>query len=267
MNIQHGGWYFDHEGGIRGPMVQSPLGPDTWCCGDGYVWDAVGEDINSPIGKPPVHLSRQLPFGVKGPCIKTCKGIIFNLIKSGPEAVTLQDIAIPLSRIQRWGGQYAAWVPEYSVAAHSLNCVRLGRYLGFSRPALLAILLHDAAEAYVGDLVKPLKTLCESYSVVEDRIQGVIADAAGCDFEKYAEDIRVVDNALLVLEKNTIINGGQDWVYTFEDQALRVIPRKFELLFYPRQRLGRAWRFLRGRWSGGCPVREFVKAYSELGGI
>ena len=264
MEIQKDGWYFDSTGQIRGPMLQTSHG---WNCGDGYFWDHLGMCIVFPVGSPEVNLARPLPFGVKGPCIKTSKGVIFNLLTSGPKDVRLQDIALPLSRIQRWGGQYMWEIPEYSVAAHSLNCLRLGRALLYPRAALLAILLHDAPEAYVGDLVKPLKTLCESYSVVENRIQGVIGEAAGCDFERYADEIKTVDHAILVLEKNTIIRGGREWVYTFEREALSVIPAGFELLFYPRSRLERIWRFVRGQWSGGCPVAEFSQAYTELGGL
>ena len=50
----------------------------------------------------------------------------------------------------------------------------------------LAALLHDAAEAYPGDMVKPLKVLMPEFSAVEDRVSALIAKTFGVSFRDYA---------------------------------------------------------------------------------
>ena len=65
-----------------------------------------------------------------------------------PEDICLEDIAFALSNISRFGGH----VPFLSVAEHSV------RVCMAAPPKLKkAALLHDAAEAYIGDIIWPLK--------------------------------------------------------------------------------------------------------------
>jgi len=69
-----------------------------------------------------------------------------------PDEVDLEDIAIALSNLCRFGGRCRQF---YSVAQHSLWVADQVKEL---RPELeLCALLHDAAEAYVGDVVSPIK--------------------------------------------------------------------------------------------------------------
>ena len=78
-------------------------------------------------------------------------GLVLDFTNPQPEMICLRDIVHVLSRISRWGGNIEA--VSYSVAQHSLvtaNACRLPQ----SRPYAL---LHDAAEAYIGDLPTPLK--------------------------------------------------------------------------------------------------------------
>lgn len=74
--------------------------------------------------------------------------------------ITVEEIANNLSKICRFGG---AIKPFYSVAQHSLLVAHL------APPHLFkAALLHDAPEAFVGDVIKPIKVLLgESYQQME----------------------------------------------------------------------------------------------------
>jgi len=80
--------------------------------------------------------------------------------------VRLDDIVHSLSLMNRFNG--AALFP-YSVAQHSLHVASL-------LPAELRLegLLHDAAEAYIGDMVSPLKQVMPEYKSVEARIAAVV---------------------------------------------------------------------------------------------
>lgn len=68
--------------------------------------------------------------------------------------VHIGDVAVQLSRIPRFVG---ATLEPWNVAAHSLHCSALAEADGASLQAQLAALLHDAHEAYMGDIPSPFK--------------------------------------------------------------------------------------------------------------
>jgi hypothetical protein len=70
--------------------------------------------------------------------------------------ICLADIGHHLSRVYRWNGAPAS---AFSVAEHCLHCQRLARAMESPVSARLQLLalLHDAHEAYLGDVIKPIK--------------------------------------------------------------------------------------------------------------
>ncbi len=99
-----------------------------------------------------------------------------NLLDPSPLDVEIEDIAHGLARVARWNGQTRG-AHIYSVAQHSLLVERIAEEL---RPDLAAhdrlfMLLHDAPEYVVGDMISPFKAvLGEAYKSVENRILGAI---------------------------------------------------------------------------------------------
>lgn len=83
-----------------------------------------------------------------------------------PEDFDLHDIAHALSQICRFGGHTLRY---YSAAQHSTMVGHLS--------ASLVGHMHDATEAYLGDMVRPLKYSMSEYLAVEDRMWNVICDA------------------------------------------------------------------------------------------
>ena len=69
--------------------------------------------------------------------------------------VRIDDIAHALSLLCRYGGHCATF---YSVAEHSCILHDYATDNGYSKEAAFFALMHDAAEAYVGDVCAPLKT-------------------------------------------------------------------------------------------------------------
>jgi hypothetical protein len=92
-------------------------------------------------------------------CI-TYSGVEVSMLDPKPEQITLKDIAHHLAMICRYGGATPLF---YSVASHSM-------YVADILPDELKAegLLHDAAEAYVGDMVKGLKRHMAYYREIED---------------------------------------------------------------------------------------------------
>ena len=104
-------------------------------------------------------------------CVRTLSQRSISLDAIGVDDILLGDIAHSLSQQCRFNGHTPHF---YSVAEHSvLVADRL--------PASLKVwgLMHDAAEAYVGDLISPIKREIRSYRNLEDRLLGVIAERFG----------------------------------------------------------------------------------------
>lgn len=78
----------------------------------------------------------------------------FDLLKPRADLITTLDIAHALSLICRFNGHCTR---HYSVAQHSLLVADIVESQGHGPEIQLLALLHDAAEAYVGDMVRPLK--------------------------------------------------------------------------------------------------------------
>lgn len=137
-------------------------------------------------------------FGCVGNTIKVSAGHYFDLADPSPNDVDLSTIAAALSKICRFGGHCPRF---YSVAEHSVHCVRVARSEGVTLSGLRAILLHDAAEAYVGDVVKPLKAMLPSYAEIESRVECAIAEKMLVNFDEHSGVIKVADRAMLKAEK------------------------------------------------------------------
>jgi 5'-deoxynucleotidase YfbR-like HD superfamily hydrolase len=89
--------------------------------------------------------------------------------------IEIEDIAHGLARVARWNGQTSG-AQIYSVAQHSLlvEFIARGR-VRLDRLHRLAVLLHDAPEYVIGDMISPFKAIIgDSYKSVEARLLAAI---------------------------------------------------------------------------------------------
>lgn len=107
----------------------------------------------------------------RGNWMQTFTGCQFYPMDPRPEEMHAEDIAHALGNICRYGGHVDRF---YSVAEH---CVLMSHAVEPQHS--LWALLHDATEAYVGDMVRPLKQHMPDYVAVEDRLMSVVADRFG----------------------------------------------------------------------------------------
>lgn len=105
--------------------------------------------------------------------IKTYTGIYFNPLEIKGEHIEIRDIAHSLSLQCRGGGHIKHF---FSVAQHSINCMLEAKARGYSARVQLACLLHDASEAYISDITRPVKRQLPEYMEMEKVIQGQIWD-------------------------------------------------------------------------------------------
>lgn len=145
--------------------------------------------------------------GCLGTTIKTASGLYFDVYQPWLSKVEIFDIATALSHICRFGGHCPRF---YSVAEHCVHAARLAIMHAEPRNVRLAVLLHDAAEAYCGDMVKPLKQLLPKYRKIEDAIQEHIRKSLGGSADP--EVIKRYDHIMLKSEKLALFpDDREEW--------------------------------------------------------
>jgi len=123
--------------------------------------------------------------------IVTYTGKIFDPIKPSPDNIDIIDIAHSLSMLCRFNGHCSHF---YSVAQHSVYVSQLA-----DNEDTLIGLLHDASEAYLSDVPRPIKPFLKEYRQMEEKVSKVI-------FEKFNvpypinQKIKDIDDKLLRTE-------------------------------------------------------------------
>lgn len=141
--------------------------------------------------------------------IQTFSGRRVSLVDPQPDDIHFEDIAHALAMQCRFNGHSKLF---YSVAQHSIHVSRL-----CDRQHALVGLLHDATEAYIGDIVRPLKGLFRQHAgefldEVETRIWIAIS-ARFFDGEiKPLDVVEQADLVALATEKRDILGKGEsEW--------------------------------------------------------
>ena len=131
--------------------------------------------------------------------INTYSKINFAPLEPKCEDILIDDIAHSLSLMCRANGHFKEF---YSVGQHSIYCCEEAIERGYSNTVALACLLHDASEAYLADITRPVKKNLQKYLEIEDVLQNTI-------YEKYIgrslteeeqELISLIDDSMLYNE-------------------------------------------------------------------
>lgn len=114
---------------------------------------------------------------MKEAIINLYSGGKIDLLNPKPEDIRIEDIAKGLG----YKAHFSGLTPFYfSIASHSLLvCDLVPREYHTNAKLMMYILLHDASEAYIGDMVKPLKDHMPEFRKVEKRMQAVVYEAFG----------------------------------------------------------------------------------------
>lgn len=138
----------------------------------------------------------------KGPTIMLASGRRFDLLDPLASEFDIEDIAHGLANVCRYAGQCRAF---YSVAEHSLLVSETVKQYAFES------LLHDSAEAFIGDITRPLKRLLPDYREIEERIEDAVAERFGLDRGAKAI-IKEADLRVLAAEQEQVMAPGcADW--------------------------------------------------------
>lgn len=121
---------------------------------------------------------------------------VFNL---KPEDIKIEDIITALPNICRFGGRINT---HYSVAQH---CVELARWLSNNNKVELVplALLHDACEAYIGDIIYPIKSRIPTFLELEDNIMYMIYQKYGINsnLQQYFD---IYDKSIVINEMKAL---------------------------------------------------------------
>jgi len=157
----------------------------------------------------------------RGPWLQTSSGGMFFPLDPRPAEITIEDIAHGLAHTCRFTGQSLRF---YSVAEH---CYLVSHACD---PAdALEGLFHDASEAYLGDMTRPLKIamrettsraifgrpdMCGSspYDLIAERVEVAIAMAFGLRFP-WPKSVHVADNRVLMAERRAVMpSPPRPWI-------------------------------------------------------
>jgi 5'-deoxynucleotidase YfbR-like HD superfamily hydrolase len=127
-----------------------------------------------------------------------------DLLDPSPLDIEIADIAHGLARVARWNGQTEG-AHIFSVAQHSLLVETIAHQSArLDRKRRLAVLLHDAAEYVIGDIITPFKAVIgDTYKAVETRLLAAVHVRFGLPVTLPADfvaEIKAADRAAAHLE-------------------------------------------------------------------
>ncbi len=176
----------------------------------------------------------------RGSLMQLGEGRVFYPLDPRAEEVNIKDIARSLSRIIRFNGHSDLPV---SVAQHSVQCLYLAQMLGYNAEVQRYMLLHDAAESYIGDMIRPLKVNMPDFCEAERKVWKVIVEAlniAGVP----NRIVNNIDNIACAWEKRDMFKSAMPWTGMPDIEEYDLAP------MHP--------------WSSIAAERIFLNAYKKV---
>lgn len=143
-----------------------------------------------------VDAEKEIATGRCGDWMQTVSGRAFWPLDPRPEDISIRDIAHALGMICRFGGHTKRF---YSVAEHSWHVSHI-----VPPEHALSGLLHDATEAYIGDMIRPLKNQVQQFADVEDNVWSAICVKFHLPYGM-DPSIKAADNAILLTERDQLL--------------------------------------------------------------
>jgi hypothetical protein len=176
-----------------------------------------------------------------GPYLQTVSGRWVNPFDPDPDQLDAGDIARALANQCRFGGHCRVF---YSVAQHCVIVSEQVELRGGDAEDAFAALMHDATEAYLGDMPHPLKhrsPLGAAFKAAEERLEAAIREHFA--IKPDVPEIKRVDRALLASERRAFSEERWHW-----PELEGVAPLDLELT----------------AWSPDEAAEAFSRRYSQL---
>jgi uncharacterized protein len=171
-----------------------------------------------------------------------------DLIDPSPLDIEIEDIAHGLARVARWNGQTTG-NHAFSVAQHTIVVDLIGSKMSpeIGATGRLALLLHDAPEYVIGDMITPFKTLLGGdYKAVEARLLDAVHRRFGIPTplaERLTKQIKSADRVAAYFEATRLAGFSDSEAVRFFGRPRGIDPRTLPLEPWPAAVAER--RFLR----------------------
>lgn len=169
----------------------------------------------------------------KGNLFTTATGRIVYPLAPTVDMIDIEDIAQSLSNQCRFSGHVKEF---YSVAEHSVRVAQCVQEMGGDDETVFWALMHDASEAYLVDLARPIKyapSFAQGYLDAEAMLMSVIAERYGLQGEM-PPIVKRADNILLSTEQRDLMPPGDIWypdVPRLDDRIRPVTPKRARAAF------------------------------------
>ena len=155
----------------------------------------------------------------KGPTIMLASGKLFDFLDPHGSDFDISDIAHGLAHVCRYAGQCRAF---YSVAEHSMLVADTVGDFAYEA------LLHDAAEAFIGDVTRPFKQLLPDYKRIEAMIEDAMIERFGLD-RRSKDLVKHADLRVLAAEQAQVMAAGcADWAAEAGIEPAPVVVRNLD---------------------------------------
>jgi 5'-nucleotidase len=161
----------------------------------------------------------RMPEMEKG-IIRTYTGKMIDVFNPDPELIVIDDIAHALSNQCRFGGHTMQF---YSVAEHCIHCSKMAPF-----PYTFEALMHDASEAYLVDVPRPVKIALPEYYKAEYRLMEVIAEKFGFAYP-LSPEVQNIDDVTMQLEWENIV-VAHNWIPMPQNYAKDIFLKQFHNL-------------------------------------
>jgi uncharacterized protein len=142
----------------------------------------------------------------KSSWLQTYSGQRVSVAEPSPDNISIQDIATAISKQCRFNGHCSEF---YSVAEHCVRGSKLAEK-HFGKKVAKEFLMHDATEAYLGDLIKPVKVTMPFFQQVEEVFWKAIAKKFGLLVEQ-SEECHYLDKIMVTWEKRDLLPFSEHW--------------------------------------------------------
>jgi hypothetical protein len=171
--------------------------------------------LNS-IRRKKIEKSKGWDITIKDNFIQTFNGKAVYFLDPKEDDFDIENIAHTLSMLCRFGGHCKEF---YSVAEHSVRC-------SWEAPDELKLeaLLHDATEAYLVDMPRPIKQVLSQYRDIEKKLDRVLRNKFSL-LPEMPKEIHYIDNAMLATEKRDLMNPSERlWAELPDPFKEKIIP-------------------------------------------
>lgn len=163
--------------------------------------------------------------------IRTSSGVKFYPLNPDPQGILIEDIAHALSLLCRGNGHVKVF---FSVGQHCIHCAKEAEQRGYSTRLILACLLHDASEAYLSDITRPVKQHLQDYCRYEEHLLEVIYKKfLGSPLSQEEQKlVKIIDDDMLYYDLRDLLNefvnkSGNDSVGEQEPRTAPVMYSSF----------------------------------------